>query len=503
VTIPVDGAQHHSGRADGWIRLLPRLALQSSARANRRRHATRHLTRLGTLYLLDTVGVLLGMTLMMLLRPDEGWGHIVRWNAPGAGGVSVLAQYVVAVCAGLFLMNAYKEGDAVQDWGRVFPGAALGLLVLHWPMIWTDGGAVFRSYVPSVAAFGGAIWFVRRVSDWSLHLLWERVAEPSRALFVGTPAEVEFAMQRSPMKGPHALVPVARLDLSVSAGGTGGSADPLETQLQSAIHDHDVDTTLLCSQFDDDALTRIVGTSEAAGCRVISFSRAFSVAKLSPTLTTYDRTPVVELTQPGIRGRDLLLKRAFDVVASSLLIIALSPILLVVALLVKRSSPGPALFRQERVGYGGRRFLIMKFRSMCVDAEQQLESLRDESIYDDARLFKMVRDPRVTPLGRFLRRSSLDELPQLFNVLGGSMSLVGPRPPLPSEVAMYGDQSFLRFDVTPGITGPWQVNGRNAIRNFDDVVAIEADYVNGWTIWRDFSILARTVPVVLKMEGAH
>ncbi len=504
MSIPIDGTQHAGLRADGWIRFLPRLALQSSARANRRRHATRHVARLGTLFTLDAVGVLVGMTLMVLLSPVDGWGYIVRWNDPAAGGLSVIAQYVVALCSGLFLMNAYKEGDAVQDWGRVVPGAAVGLLVLHWPMLWNDGGALLTSYLPSIVAFGGSIWSVRRVSDWLLHVLWSRMAEPSRALFVGTPAEVEFAMQRSPMKGPHALVPVARLDLShATPTDDDATADPLEQQLQAAIHDHDVDTTLLCSQFDDNALTRIVGTSEAAGCRVISFSRAFSVAKLSPTLTTYDRTPVVELTQPGIRGRDLLLKRAFDVVAAGLLVVLLAPVMLVVALLVKRSSPGPALFRQERVGYGGRRFHILKFRSMCVDAEQQLESLREESIYGDARLFKMVRDPRVTPLGRFLRRSSLDELPQLFNVLGGSMSLVGPRPPLPSEVAMYGDQSFLRFDVKPGITGPWQVNGRNAVINFDDVIAIETEYVNGWTIWRDFSILARTVPVVLKMEGAH
>lgn len=496
MSIPIDGTQHAGLRADGWMRFRPRLALQTSARANRRRHAARHLARLGLLLILDTVGILAAMSIMVLLSPVDGWGYIVRWNDPSIGALSAVAQYVVALCSGLFLMNAYKEGDAVQDWGRVVPGVSVGLLVLHWPMIWNDGGALLHSFLPGIAVFGGTMWAVRQISDWSLHRLSSQWAEPARALFVGTPAEVEYAMQRSPLRGPHALVPVAHLDLASTQEG-------LERELQAAIHDHEVDTTLLCSQFDDDALSRIVGTSEAAGCRVIALSRAYSVARLSPTLTTYDRTPVVELTHPGIRGRDLWLKRAFDIVAATVLLIALAPVMLVVALLVKRSSPGPALFRQERVGYGGRRFHILKFRSMCVDAEQQLESLRNESLYDDGRLFKMVHDPRVTPLGRFLRRSSLDELPQLFNVLGGSMSLVGPRPPLPSEVAMYGDQSFLRFDVKPGITGPWQVNGRNSVLNFDDVIAIEAEYVNGWTIWRDFQILARTVPVVLKMEGAH
>jgi lipopolysaccharide/colanic/teichoic acid biosynthesis glycosyltransferase len=140
---------------------------------------------------------------------------------------------------------------------------------------------------------------------------------------------------------------------------------------------------------------------------------------------------------------------------------------------------------------------------MRADAEAHVEELRDVSIYNDPRLFKVVHDPRVTPLGRFLRKSSLDELPQLFNVIHGSMSLVGPRPPLPAEVEAYGDRSYLRFDVKPGITGPWQVNGRNSITSFDEVIALEAAYVNGWTIWRDFVILARTVPAVLRMEGAH
>ncbi len=277
----------------------------------------------------------------------------------------------------------------------------------------------------------------------------------------------------------------------------------LDDLLQSTIHDHDVDTIVLCSQFSDAELLHIVGTSEAAGCRVISMSRAFRVAKRGPTLRSYGRTPIVELTQPGIRGRDVVLKRAFDLVAASILLVLALPVMLIVALFVKRSSPGPVLFRQERVGYGGRIFRIFKFRTMCLDAEDRLDALRQESVYDDARLFKLVRDPRVTRVGRFLRRSSLDELPQLLNVLGGSMSLVGPRPPLPREVAMYGDSSFLRFDVKPGITGPWQVNGRNSVTSFDEVIALEAAYVTGWTIWRDFVILARTVPAVLRMEGAH
>jgi exopolysaccharide biosynthesis polyprenyl glycosylphosphotransferase len=310
-------------------------------------------------------------------------------------------------------------------------------------------------------------------------------------------------MQRSPFRGAHAVAPIAHLDLARDCAVLGGDADAMESLLQSAIHDHEIDTTLLCSQYSDDDLCKIVVTAEAAGCRVIALSRTYSVARLSPMLKSYGGTPIVELTQPGIRGRDLVLKRAFDIAVASVLIVLLAPVLAVIALLVRHSSAGPALFRQERVGYGGKRFHILKFRSMYADAEEQLESLRSASVYSDTRLFKVPDDPRITPLGRFLRRSSLDELPQLFNVLDGTMSLVGPRPPLPIEVAAYNQHSFLRFDVKPGITGPWQVNGRNTVTSFDAVIALEAAYVSGWTIWRDFTILARTIPVVLRMEGAH
>jgi exopolysaccharide biosynthesis polyprenyl glycosylphosphotransferase len=500
---PAEVLEQVAARSDGWAVVWPRLGLQRAAHVNRKRHATRHAARLAMWYLLDVCGILAALTLVLIMRAADGWGQIVQWIDPAASALSVLAQSLVAVCSGLYLMRAYEDGDAVSDFSRVGPGVALGLLVLHWPMLWRDGASLFTSYVPSILIYSVMVWGARRVGARAMRTLWPRVIEPPRALFLGTSSEVQTAMLRTPRKGSHAIVPVAELDLSSARGAVRTGSMELDSLLQRVIQDNDVDTTLLCSQFDDVELSQIVGTSEAAGCRVISLSRMYSVSRVSPTLKTYGRTPIVELTQPGIRGRDLVLKRCFDVVAASILIALLSPVMLLVALLVKRSSPGPALFRQQRVGYKGRPFDIFKFRSMRADAEAHLEELRNESIYEDARLFKVIDDPRVTRLGHWLRRTSLDELPQLFNVLGGSMSLVGPRPPLPREVASYGNRSFLRFDVKPGITGPWQVNGRNTITSFDEVIALEAAYVNGWTIWRDFAILARTVPVVLRMEGAR
>jgi lipopolysaccharide/colanic/teichoic acid biosynthesis glycosyltransferase len=160
-------------------------------------------------------------------------------------------------------------------------------------------------------------------------------------------------------------------------------------------------------------------------------------------------------------------------------------------------------FRQNRVGRGGRLFKIYKFRTMVAGAEEHRDELLDQSIYSDRRLFKIVSDPRVTRLGTFLRRTSLDELPQLFNVLKGDMSLVGPRPPIPSEVDLYEAHHYARFDVKPGITGPWQVAGRNEVTDFERVVLLETSYIRDWSLWRDLVVMLQTLWVVLTMRGAH
>src|SRR5438445_11872485 len=146
---------------------------------------------------------------------------------------------------------------------------------------------------------------------------------------------------------------------------------------------------------------------------------------------------------------------------------------------------------------------IIKLRTMVDGAEAKREELLSQSVYGDARLFKMPSDPRMTRLGRWLRQTSLDELPQRVNVLRGNMALVGPRPPLPSEVALYEAHHYARFDVKPGITGPWQVAGRNQITDFERVVALETEYIRTWSLFADLSILLRTVPAVLGMRGAH
>jgi lipopolysaccharide/colanic/teichoic acid biosynthesis glycosyltransferase len=212
---------------------------------------------------------------------------------------------------------------------------------------------------------------------------------------------------------------------------------------------------------------------------------------------------LVQLTAPSLKVPQLVVKRALDLIGATMSLVVLSPLLAILAVLVKLESRGPAFFAQERVGRGGRLFKIFKLRTMVDGAEAKRDGLLAQSVYSDPRLFKMPGDPRMTRTGRWLRRTSLDELPQLLNVLKGEMSLVGPRPPLPSEVALYEAHHYARFDVKPGITGPWQVAGRNQVTDFEKVVALESEYIRDWSLGTDLTILVRTIPAVLRMNGAH
>lgn len=213
--------------------------------------------------------------------------------------------------------------------------------------------------------------------------------------------------------------------------------------------------------------------------------------------------PLIHVETPRYTGAKQFTKRAFDIVASSALIVVLSPILALIAITVRLTSTGPVFFRQERVGINGSRFEMLKFRSMVTNAEELLEQLRlKQQDKGNSVLFKMEDDPRVTAAGRILRRYSLDELPQLFNVFGGSMSLVGPRPPLQREVNQYDRHVHRRFLVKPGITGLWQVSGRSNL-SWEDTVRLDLFYVENWSITGDIAILWRTGKAVLARDGAY
>ena len=211
--------------------------------------------------------------------------------------------------------------------------------------------------------------------------------------------------------------------------------------------------------------------------------------------------PLVHVERPQAMEAARWIKRAFDIVGSSILLMFVSPILLAVAIAIKLEDRGPIFFKQVRVGLRGEEFECLKIRSMVVDAEARKNALAGQNEGNGV-LFKMARDPRITGVGQFIRRFSIDEVPQFWNVLRGDMSLVGPRPALPREVEMYDRDAIRRLDVRPGLTGLWQVSGRSD-QSWDDTVRLDVYYVDNWSVMQDLSILMRTAGAVLGSRGAY
>lgn len=213
--------------------------------------------------------------------------------------------------------------------------------------------------------------------------------------------------------------------------------------------------------------------------------------------------PAQRFSPPLISGTDFLVKRSFDFLTAALALILIAPLYLIIALLIRLDSPGPIFYKQTRIGLLGKQFKVWKFRTMVSDADQLQKDLEAQNEMKDGIMFKMKDDPRITKIGRFLRRYSFDELPQLFNVLFGEMSLIGPRPFPLRDVEKFDDHHFIRHEVLPGITGLWQVSGRSEITDFEEVVRLDTTYIENWSLWLDFQILLRTVRVVFQRRGAY
>ncbi len=245
----------------------------------------------------------------------------------------------------------------------------------------------------------------------------------------------------------------------------------------------------------------LVRSCESLGVRARVVPDVFQLSLNRVDMDDLGGIPLMGLKDTRLPRVAQIVKRGMDFAFASLALLITAPLLLLVAVLIRLNSPGPALFRQKRVGQGGRLFEIYKFRSMRVGAEEEQALLKDQN-ESSGPLFKMKADPRVTGLGRFLRRSSIDELPQFFNVLRGEMSVVGPRPGRPTEVAEYQPWHRQRLEVPPGITGLWQVSGRSEL-TFDEMCLLDIYYIENWSLGLDVSIMLRTIPRVFLAEGAY
>lgn len=233
---------------------------------------------------------------------------------------------------------------------------------------------------------------------------------------------------------------------------------------------------------------------------IMSLYKAHGAQRYVSSVGTY---PVITYHKVCLNQSSMAAKRVVDILGSLVGILVFSPVMLVTALAIKLDSEGPVIFKQKRVGLNGRPFMMYKFRSMCVEAEALKEKLQEQNEVKDGLMFKIKDDPRITRVGKFIRKTSIDELPQFFNVLLGNMSLVGTRPPTMDEVIKYERNHWRRMSINPGITGLWQVSGRSQITDFDRIVELDTEYIDKWSIWFDFWIMIKTVFVLLRRKGAY
>ena len=457
------------------------------------------------------VSVLLGVDLLILFVA-HAMVDLARTSQSLGGTVSSFlseliprgtfprAEVLTAVIIGLAIFGNYRGRSRWHNAVTLIAGSSLGLSLVFWSRIWSDMTLqrVF-GFVVVLAAVFLALAAGRQLLRYVVDYVRPQPIKTSRALILGSADRAETLKQSDGIRLNQHLSIVGQVSLDHQLGDNSlGTLSDLVWILER----HSVDTILLAEHLDDNALIDVLEVADRTGCAVLLADPIFPVGGFVPRVVTRGNIPYVGIARPSLRVPQLVWKRAFDVVAAAALLVLLAPVFAVIALAVRLSSPGTAFFRQVRVGYGGREFYMYKFRSMVKDAEELKGKLETQSIYSDPRLFKIPNDPRITRLGRFLRRSSLDELPQLLNVVRGEMSLVGPRPPLATEVNTYEENNYTRFDMKPGITGPWQVAGRNRITSFDEVVALETEYLADWSLLKDFTILLKTVPTVLSMSGA-
>ena len=435
--------------------------------------------------------------LRQLLRPFPGLTGMLSDLAPK--GTFPRLELLSAVIIGLAVLGNYRSGRFRHNARTLFAGAALGLSLVAWRDLWyafTLNRLV--GYSLAVVGLGAALVVGRNIVNALVARFYSEKAAASRAVVIGTAVAARKTAAAFGRGSGANMSMIGYLDVSSfpAEDALGGMSD-----LLSVIAEQRIDTIVFAETLDDDLMGDLLEVADEMGCTALVGWYQFPFRGFVPALVSKRHVPLVALTRPSLLAHQLVAKRVFDFIVALLMLIVSAPLFLLIAIAIRIDTAGPVFFAATRVGFGGEYFRMMKFRSMVIDADSHRTSLAADSVYTDGRLFKIVGDPRITRVGRFLRRSSLDELPQLWNVLRGEMSLVGPRPPLPDEVVRYEEYHYDRFGMKPGITGPWQVGGRNSIRDFETVVQMEVEYIHNWSIGRDLDILLRTIPAVASMSG--
>jgi exopolysaccharide biosynthesis polyprenyl glycosylphosphotransferase len=452
----------------------------------------RRALRLASLHALDSVAIVAGAWTAAMLSETAA----IR---------EALPALVAFVLVGLNLRGSYRPGGGWRDTHRLLVGLAIGCALAALPTTINTRTPLSLEFLALFfVATLAALIVERQVVNAIVHAAYVRGIGLRRALIVARASEYRDVLAdiMPHLHGRPAEDQVIVGYVSPEPTRDAGAVAAL-TELDFAIETHDASEVIVATALDDAVLSQVADGCFERGVRVLVIPPASSSHNVWAERTQVGRLHAYQLHPRRLAFPSLMIKRVTDLVLASIAAMLAAPLFAVVAVAIKLESRGPVFFRQRRVGLGGRHFMMWKFRSMRQEAESRLDEVAHLNTYRDARLFKLRDDPRITRVGRALRRFSLDELPQLLNVLSGDMSLVGPRPPLPDEVRTYEPRHMIRLSVVPGMTGPWQVNGRNLITDFEEVVRLEREYIETWSLRQDGEILLRTVGVVLSGNGAY
>jgi len=486
-------------------RVLPHPALQRRSTLHERRphairrHTGRVATRFAVLVAGDVLAIFIAQAVALWLAAETINGSLAYGETPLVLGGTRFVFLGALTLVAIFATGGHSRHRALNLPLRLF--IAVGGSVL---LIWAGGiarGFLSDLILPMVAT-AGTVWLslfiVRQLSEWILRDVWPGQRGAAVAVLVGVPKQAGPYEQA--VAAPGGDYRVAGY-VATHAEGDGDFLGTIDS-LPAVIEANDAEAVVVCADLPASRINDLIEECLHLGCQVLFPARAVRVYGLRPLLVWHHDQPFFELGSPVLRARALISKRIVDVIVSAILLLLLSPILIAIAIAIRLDSPGSPFFFQERAGLGGRRFRMFKFRTMRDGADGEKQDLAHLNHTGDARLFKIRDDPRTTRLGRMLRRWSLDELPQLANVLIGEMSLIGPRPFFESDFQEYEDHHFRRLDAKPGITGLWQVSGRSEVLDFEDVIFLDRQYIEQWSFWLDISILFRTIPAVLRRTGA-
>jgi exopolysaccharide biosynthesis polyprenyl glycosylphosphotransferase len=423
-------------------------------------------------------------------------------------GVAFTALATLLWPLAAFSIGLYRS-DQLSTWASAVtevPRGFVAILLITWPLYGIASAVGFTDTVATtfLTVFGIAILsgIARAVVRSGLHRAPDL---RQRTLILGSGIVAGQVVTKLRNNAQFGLIPVGMIDDDLAEVGSPDLPWMGRFQdLADVIDSQQIDRVIIAfSRASHEELLEAIRACLDAGVSVDVVPRLFEFLDGVRALDQVGGLPLLSLGPPALTSASMAAKRVLDVAGSALLITILSPMMLAIAIAIKLDSPGPVFFRQRRSGRGNTSFELVKFRSMYIDAEERKADMAGLNEVTDGVMFKIRQDPRVTRVGRFLRRSSFDELPQLFNVLKGEMSLVGPRPLIFPETAALEEHWHLRrLELRPGLTGPWQVYGRSQ-NPFQEMVRFDYQYVAGWSLARDIEILLATLPAVFSGRGAY